>query len=171
MRGLRLLQTPAFSDDRGRFLVAWRLPDLLALEGFSPFVQESLSESRQGVLRGLHFQHRRPQGKLVRVVHGEIYDVAVDLRPGSATLHHWQASTLSADRAEALWIPPGFAHGFYTLSPLAVVLYQVTAPWDPEDEGVIRYDDPALSIPWPVPPDQPPRLSDRDARAPWLPSR
>lgn len=166
MRGLRRLPSPAFPDDRGRFIVAWRLDVLSALEGFAPFVQESLSESRRGVLRGLHMQHPRQQGKLVRVVAGHIYDVVVDLRPGSETFGQWRAAHLDAARADALWIPPGLAHGFLVLSDRASVLYQVTAPWDPGGELVVRWDDPALGIDWPL--DGAPVLSERDAAAPPL---
>lgn len=166
MKGLQLLPSPAFPDDRGRFIVAWRLDELRQLEGWAPFVQESLSESRRGVLRGLHMQHPRQQGKLVRVVHGHIYDVVVDLRPESATFRRWTAAHLSAAEAAALWIPPGLAHGFLVLSERASVLYQVTAPWDPSGEVVVRWDDPDLGIDWPL--DAPPVLSARDAAAPSL---
>ena len=165
IEGLCRLHSPTFADERGAFLVGWRLADLQQLQGWRPFVQESLSTSRQGVLRGLHLQHPGAQGKLVRVVSGEIFDVAVDLRPGSATTLQWHASTLRSD-GQALWIPPGFAHGFLARSAEAVVLYHVTAPWQPEHELTLRWDDPALAIDWPL--QAPPLLSPRDACAPDL---
>ena len=166
MRGLRRLTSRRYADHRGRFIVAWETAVLAELEGWSPFVQESLSESQHSVLRGLHMQHPRQQGKLVRVVSGAIFDVVVDLRPGSETFCQWQGHHLDARSADALWIPPGLAHGFLVLSPAASVLYQVTAPWDPSGELVLRWDDPELDIGWPL--EAPPILSARDASAPPL---
>jgi len=166
MRGLSLLTPPSAEDARGRFTVAWRLEDLHGLEGFAPFAQCSLSESRRGVLRGLHMQHPSQQGKLVRVTAGRIFDVVVDLRPGSPTLGQWRGTWLDAEQPGALWIPPGLAHGFLVTSPRASVLYQVTAPWDPGGELAVRWDDPALGIDWPL--SAAPILSERDAAAPGL---
>lgn len=166
MQGLTRLPTPSFPDERGRFVVTWRQEDLRSLEGWQPFVQESLSESNHNVLRGLHMQHPRQQGKLVRVLGGHICDVVVDLRPHSATFGQWEMNHLDATQGDALWIPPGLAHGFVVLSPAASVLYQVTAPWDPQGELVLRWNDPTLAIPWPL--DGPPIISVRDAQAPDL---
>ena len=163
--GLVRLHSERFSDARGHFTVAWRSEDLAGLEGFSPFVQESLSVSKPGVLRGLHLQRTAPQGKLVRAVAGRIFDVAVDLRAASPTCGQAVATPLSAESGQAVWIPPGFAHGFCALSP-ATVLYQVTAPWTPEGELTIAWDDPDLRIPWPL--TAPPLLSPRDRAAPSL---
>lgn len=165
LEGLCHLYSSTFDDDRGSFLVSWRLADVQALLGWRPFVQESISTSRQGVLRGLHLQSPGAQGKLVRVIDGEIYDVAVDLRPHSKTFKQWVGCVLRGD-GQALWIPPGFAHGFLVRSENAVVLYQVTAPWEPENELTVRWDDATLGIDWPL--DGPPLLSPRDAVAPSL---
>lgn len=166
MKGLHRLTSRSYEDSRGRFIVAWENAVLAQLDGWSPFVQESLSESQHNVLRGLHMQHPRQQGKLVRVVSGAIFDVVVDLRPGSETFRQWRGHHLDARSAAALWIPPGLAHGFLVLSPEASVLYQVTAPWDPRGELVVRWDDPELGITWPQ--GAPPILSARDATAPTL---
>ena len=156
IEGLCHLHSSTFSDERGSFMVGWQLDSLAALPGWKPFVQESISTSRRGVLRGMHLQSPSAQGKLVRVIAGEIFDVAVDLRSGSPTSQQWSASTLRGD-GTALWIPPGFAHGFLVRSENAVVLYQVTAPWKPEHELTVRWDDPTLNIDWPL--DGPPLLS------------
>ncbi|MFT4975928.1 MAG: dTDP-4-dehydrorhamnose 3,5-epimerase [Myxococcota bacterium] len=166
MRGLRRIEPRQHRDNRGRFLVAWRTQDLVLLEGWAPFVQESISESRRGVLRGLHMQHPIQQGKLVRVIHGAIFDVVVDLRPDSTTRGEHRFARINSDSASALWIPPGLAHGFLVESEEAIVLYQVTAPWTPNEELTIRWDDPALGIDWPL--TAPPILSKRDAAAPPL---
>lgn len=166
MRGVQRLTSRSYADPRGRFIVAWEAALLAELEGWSPFVQESLSESHHNVLRGLHMQHPRQQGKLIRVVSGAIFDVVVDLRPGSETFCQWRAHHLDAASADALWVPPGLAHGFLVLSAAATVLYQVTAPWDPGGELVVCWSDPSLGIDWPQ--DGPPTLSARDASAPPL---
>ena len=163
--GLVYLDTAIHRDPRGSFMVGWRTEDLATLPDWRPFVQESLSQSRRGVLRGLHLQHRHPQGKLVRVLSGEIYDVAVDLRADSSTRGKWVGAPLKAD-GRALWIPPGFAHGFLVRSEQATVLYQVTDIWAPNAELTVRWDDPTLAIDWPM--EGPPVLSQRDAAAPLL---
>ncbi len=163
--GLVYLESTIHADARGAFLVGWRQADLEGLVGWRPFVQGSLSTSRRGVLRGLHLQHPHAQGKLVRVIAGSIFDVAVDLRPGSPTRFQHVAGTLRAD-GRALWIPPGFAHGFLVTDAEAVVLYQVTADWVPEAEHTVAWDDPSLGIDWPL--SAPPVLSDRDAAAPGV---
>ena len=113
-------------------------------------MQDNQSRSGRGVLRGLHYQVKQPQGKLVRVLHGEIYDVAVDIREGSPTFGKWVAEVLSAENKKQLWIPAGFAHGFVVTSETAEVLYKTTDYWAPQFERCIRWDDPALAIPWPL---------------------
>jgi dTDP-4-dehydrorhamnose 3,5-epimerase len=130
-----------------------------------PFVQDNHSRSSKGVLRGLHFQKTKPQGKLVRVVRGEVYDVAVDLRSGSATYGQWEAVILSEENKTQFWVPPGFAHGFVVLSETADFEYKCTDYYDPSDEGSLLWNDPNLNIPWPI---DNPKLSDKDANAPLL---
>ncbi len=151
-------------DARGWFLEAWNPRTLEEEAGIrATFVQDNLSCSRQGVLRGLHLQNPTPQGKLVRAVQGEVFDVAVDLRRGSPTFGRWAAVILSEHAHNAVWIPRGFAHGFYVLSEKAVVLYKVDAPYAPRHEHVLRWDDPEIAIPWPLLHGRPPLLSPRDA--------
>ena len=127
-----------------------------------PFVQDNHSRSSKGVLRGLHFQKTKPQGKLVRVVRGEVYDVAVDIRKGSPTFGQWEGVILSEENKTQLWVPPGFAHGFVVLSDTADFEYKCTDYYDPSDEGSILWNDPDLDIPWPI---DNPILSNKDARA------
>jgi dTDP-4-dehydrorhamnose 3,5-epimerase len=127
------------------------------------FVQDNHSGSAQSVLRGLHYQIQRPQGKLVRAVSGEVFDVAVDLRRSSDTFGKWVGATLTAENKRQLWIPPGFAHGFYVLSDWADLLYKVTEYYSPEWDRVLRWDDPEIGIDWPLIDDAPPILSEKDA--------
>ena len=127
-----------------------------------PFVQDNHSRSARGVLRGLHFQKTKPQGKLVRVVRGEVYDVAVDIRKGSATFGEWEGVILSEDNKKQFWVPPGFAHGFVVLSDTADFEYKCTDYYDPSDEGSILWSDPDLDIPWPI---ANPVLSTKDESA------
>lgn len=130
------------------------------------FVQTNHSRSLQGTLRGLHYQIGKPQGKLVHVITGRIFDVAVDLRPDSPTFGQWVGEYLCEERADSLWIPPGFAHGFYVLSPQADIIYECTAHYSQSDERAIRWDDPTLAIDWPLLENVPLRLSDKDYNAP-----
>ncbi|MES2638430.1 MAG: dTDP-4-dehydrorhamnose 3,5-epimerase [Myxococcota bacterium] len=151
-------------DERGSFMETWS-PRLSAVAGIpATFVQDNESASERGVLRGLHLQRPSAQGKLVRVVVGSVYDVAVDLRPGSPTFGRWVGLTLTDARPEALWIPAGFAHGFLTLSARSIVSYKVDAPYVPGDERVLAWDDPTVGIQWPLAPGVAPILSERDAR-------
>ncbi|MEN8161045.1 MAG: dTDP-4-dehydrorhamnose 3,5-epimerase [Myxococcota bacterium] len=152
-------------DSRGFFVETWR--EARWTEGGvpGPFVQDNHSRSRAGTVRGLHAQRLRPQGKLVRVVHGEIWDVAVDVRRGSPTFGRWVAEHLSAENFVQLWIPPGFAHGFAVLSDEAEFVYKCTDYYDATDELRIAWNDPALAIPWPV---AEPLLSDADRGAKTL---
>ena len=171
LQGPLLLTPRVFGDARGFFYESWNqqaFAAALAEHGqvAEPFVQDNHSRSRQGVLRGLHWQlPPHPQGKLVRCVVGEILDVAVDLRRSSATFGQWAGARLSADNHQQLWIPAGFAHGFVTLSDQAEVLYKTTDVWNRESERALRWDDPAVAIAWPL---AQPILSDKDGVAPLL---
>ncbi len=152
-----------FDDPRGFFLESWNRRTFSALGLEFDFVQDNHSRSRQGILRGLHYQVRQPQGKLVRVVSGRVFDVAVDLRRSSRTFGRWVGVWLEADRHNMLWIPPGFAHGFYVHSDSADLLYKCTAYYDPEDDHTLRWDDPEIGIDWPLVEGRPPLLSTKDA--------
>jgi dTDP-4-dehydrorhamnose 3,5-epimerase len=169
--GLLLLHQPWAVDERGAVRELHRDEWLgeadLATMGRPTFVQDNATVSRRGVLRGLHFQ-RGPagQGKLIQVVTGQIYDVAVDLRAGSSSYGQHFAINLVAERGMVLWIPPGFAHGFLVRSDQAVVVYKLTAVYDPAAQRALRWDDPALGIRWPL--IDPPTLSASDAEAPTL---
>ena len=165
---VKILKPTQFADARGSFFEVWRDEWLPLLPGASLFVQDNHSLSRQGVLRGLHFQVDKPQGKLVRVVEGGIFDVAVDVRSGSATFGHWVGCELTSENGYQMWIPPGFAHGFYVLSSQAITLYKCTDYYDPACERAIRWDDPDLAIEWPVLSGSEPLLSDKDDEAPRL---
>ncbi len=158
-----VLEPRVFGDARGHFFESFNRRALEAALGRSlDFVQDNQSMSLRGVLRGLHYQQPRPQGKLVRVVRGEVFDVAVDLRRGSPTFGRWTGQTLSAENRRQLWIPEGFAHGFLVLSEAAEFLYKTTDYWHPEHERCIRWDDPDLAIAWPAL-GEPPRVSAKDA--------
>ncbi|HEU0301257.1 MAG TPA: dTDP-4-dehydrorhamnose 3,5-epimerase [Longimicrobium sp.] len=160
-----LVQPRVLRDERGWFLESW-VEDRYRAAGIAgPFVQDNLSRSRRGVVRGLHYQWPHPQGKLVSVPHGAVWDVAVDVRPGSPTFGRWTARVLSARNGRQLWIPPGFAHGFAVLSRSAAVHYRCTDAYHPECETTVLWSDPDLGIAWPV---ADPLLSARDAAAPRL---
>ncbi len=164
--GLMLLDSPAHVDDRGLVRETYR-EDVLRQAGVSVrFVQDNHSRSLPGVLRGLHYQRRRPQAKLVSVLAGEIYDVAVDLRRDQPGYGRWHAEVLSERNARSLYLPAGFAHGFYVVAGPADVLYRCSAPHDPDDQAGIRWDDPDLAIPWPLA--GAPILSARDRALPRL---
>jgi dTDP-4-dehydrorhamnose 3,5-epimerase len=171
LQGPLLLTPRVFGDARGFFYESWNQQAFAAAladhgQQAAAFVQDNHSRSRQGVLRGLHWQlPPHPQGKLVRCVVGEIFDVAVDLRRSSATFGQWAGARLSADNHQQLWIPAGFAHGFVTLSDQAEVLYKTTDVWNRESERALRWDDPAVAIAWPL---AQPILSDKDGVAPLL---
>lgn len=160
-----LIQPNLLSDDRGFFMETFRANEFAAHGISAEFVQDNHSGSRQGILRGLHYQIRQSQGKLVRTSQGEIYDVAVDLRRGSPTLGHWVAAVLSSNKKNQMWIPSGFAHGFYVLSDLAEVLYKTTDYYSTTYERSLLWNDPSLGIEWPLLDDKPPILSNKDARA------
>jgi dTDP-4-dehydrorhamnose 3,5-epimerase len=145
-----LLEPKVFGDDRGFFYESWNARTLAGLGIDATFVQDNHSLSQRGVLRGLHYQIKQPQGKLVRVVAGEVYDVAVDLRRSSPTFGKWVGFLLSAENKRMVWIPPGFAHGFCVTSMTAEFLYKTTHYYNPEHERALLWNDPALNIPWPL---------------------
>lgn len=158
-----IIEPKVYKDDRGFFLETFQSSRYNDLANISlPFVQDNYSRSSKGVLRGLHYQKKKPQGKLVRVVKGEVYDVAVDLRPDSSTYGGWEAIYLSEENKTQFWIPPGFAHGFVVISDTADFEYKCTDYYDPSDEECILWDDPDLNISWPI---ENPKLSDKDSRA------
>jgi dTDP-4-dehydrorhamnose 3,5-epimerase len=158
-----VVEPRVFGDARGFFFESFNRSALEAKLGRSlEFVQDNHSMSSRGVLRGLHYQLPHPQGKLVRVVRGEVFDVAVDLRRTSPTFGRWTAERLSAENRRQLWIPEGMAHGFLVLSDEAEFLYKTTDYWHPEDERCIRWDDPTLAIAWPSL-GGPPSVSAKDA--------
>ena len=159
-----LIEPKVFGDDRGFFYESFNQRAFHAACGLAlDFVQDNHSKSARNVLRGLHYQIQQPQGKLVRVVAGEVYDVAVDLRRGSKTFGCWAGEILSADNKRQLWIPPGMAHGFVVLSETAEFLYKTTDYWAPEFERCIAWNDPTLAIAWPEL-DAAPLLSGKDAK-------
>lgn len=165
--GVKLIEPRVFGDDRGFFLESWNAR-AFAEHGLDlEFVQDNHSRSAQGVLRGLHYQLRAPQGKLVRVTAGAVFDVAVDVRRASPHFGRWVGYELSAANKRMLWVPPGFAHGFLVLSESADFLYKCTRLYDPADDRGVRWDDPAIGIDWPVH-GLIPQLSGKDARAPLL---
>jgi dTDP-4-dehydrorhamnose 3,5-epimerase len=158
-----VLEPKVFRDARGFFYESYNRRSFAAATGLDvEFVQDNHSRSARNVLRGLHYQVRQPQGKLVRVVAGEIWDVAVDLRRGSTSFGRWAGARLDAMSHQMLWIPPGFAHGFVVLSEQADVLYKATDFYAPEHERTLLWNDPALSIPWPLAAG--PVMTDKDRR-------
>jgi dTDP-4-dehydrorhamnose 3,5-epimerase len=161
--GVVILEPKVFGDDRGFFFESFNARTFAAAIGADvTFVQDNHSRSRRGVLRGLHYQVERPQGKLVRVVAGVVFDVAVDIRPGSPTFGRWTGVELTADNKRQLWVPPGLAHGFVVRSETAEVLYKTTDYYAPEHERTLRWDDPDLAIEWGL--TEPPLVSEKDAR-------
>ncbi len=164
-----LLEPKVFSDERGYFFESYNDRAFQQATGLDvDFVQDNHSMSTKGVLRGLHYQIRHPQGKLLRAVQGSVFDVAVDLRRSSPTFGRWVGARLSAENRRQLWIPPGFAHGFLALSETAEVLYKITDYWYPEHERTLLWNDPALAVAWPLDaladalPDDMPRLAAKD---------
>jgi dTDP-4-dehydrorhamnose 3,5-epimerase len=171
VQGPLLLTPRVFGDERGFFFESWNQQAFNAAAGDTAFVQDNHSRSSRGVLRGLHYQlPPHPQGKLVRCVLGEIFDVAVDIRRSSPTFGQWVGAVLSADNKQQLWVPAGFAHGFLTLSEQAEVLYKTTDFWSRQCERAILWDDPALAIAWPLEAlaGAVPQLSQKDGAAPLL---
>ena len=164
-----VIEPDVFHDTRGFFFESFNERKWRELTGIAePFVQDNHTQSKKNVLRGLHYQIKQPQGKLVRVVRGEIFDVAVDLRRSSPTFGRWLGTTLSASNKRLLWLPKGFAHGFLSLSDETDVLYKTTDYWAPEYERTIAWDDPDLAISWPL--THAPTLADKDRNAPQFTS-
>ena len=163
--GALILEPKVFGDARGFFMETWNRSRYAEAGLPGEFVQDNVSYSRHGVLRGLHYQSPRAQGKLVHVLEGEVFDVAVDVRVGSPTFGRWAGATLSAQNRRQLWIPPGFAHGFCVTGETALFCYKCTELYAPEHEGSILWNDPAIGIAWPL---EHPTLSAKDAAAPPL---
>ncbi|MFK5913745.1 MAG: dTDP-4-dehydrorhamnose 3,5-epimerase [Woeseiaceae bacterium] len=163
-----IIEPSVFGDERGFFMETWQSEKFKNAGIDALFVQDNHSKSSEGILRGLHYQIKQPQGKLVRVVVGEVYDVAVDMRKNSPTYGQWVAELLSAENKKMLWVPPGFAHGFYVTSKIAEFIYKCTDYYAPEYERSIRWDDPDLAIKWPLNAEQNPVLSSKDAAGCWL---
>jgi dTDP-4-dehydrorhamnose 3,5-epimerase len=159
--GLLLIEPKVFGDARGFFFESWNRERYRQAGLGLDFVQDNISFSRRGTLRGLHFQNPNPQGKLVQVLEGEVFDVAVDLRRSSATFGKWHAVVLSGETKHQFYIPPGFAHGFVVLSETALFFYKCTEFYSPKDEMTILWNDPEIGIAWPV---SEPVLSEKDAK-------
>jgi len=165
-----LLELDVFGDQRGRFMETFRREryDAAGIAIGLEFIQDNFSSSARGTLRGIHYQLHRPQGKLVHVTRGEVFDVAVDIRRGSPTFGQWFGTVLSAENHRQMWVPPNFGHGFAVLSETADFAYKVTANYDAKDERAIAWNDPELAIAWPI--TGGPTLSQRDSAAPRLSS-
>lgn len=160
--GVMLIHPDVFGDHRGYFQESWNKRRYAELGLDLDFVQDNLSFSRKGILRGLHFQNPNPQGKLVHVLQGEVFDVAVDIRKGSPHFGQWFGARLSAENHLQMYVPEGFAHGFVVLSETALFAYKCTEFYSPQTEQSIRYDDPDIGVPWPL--DGPPSLSGKDEK-------
>jgi dTDP-4-dehydrorhamnose 3,5-epimerase len=163
--GCLIIEPRVFGDERGFFYESWNRPRFVEHGLDMQFVQSNVSVSERGVLRGLHYQWPNPQGKLVSVVEGEVYDVAVDIRVGSPTFGHWAAAILSAENKRHFWVPEGFAHGFAVLSENATFFYQCTALYDRATDAGIRWNDGRIAVDWPI---AQPVLSDKDQKTPFL---
>ena len=160
-----IVEPDVFGDHRGFFMEAWHAEKFATGGIDAQFVQDNHSRSSKGILRGLHYQIKQPQGKLVRVLRGEVFDVAVDLRRNSPTFGKWFGMYLNDISNQMLWVPPGFAHGFYVISEQADFFYKCTDFYAQEHERAIRWDDPDLAIDWPLTGDQKPVLAPKDAEA------
>lgn len=163
--GPLIIDPRVFGDARGYFYESYHQAKFEALGINTRFVQSNVSRSARSVLRGLHYQWPNPQGKLVSVLHGEVYDVAVDIRRGSPTFGQWTAVILTSDNHRHFWIPEGYAHGFCVLSEAAIFTYQCTALYEPSADRAVRWNDETISVDWPI---SMPLLSDKDAHAPLL---
>lgn len=159
---VKIIEPTVFGDERGFFMEIWQQKKFDELVDSRTFVQDNHSKSIGGTLRGLHYQTENTQGKLVRVISGEVYDVAVDMRVSSPTFGRWVGVLLSADNKRQLWVPEGFAHGFYVTSDSAEFVYKCTDYYNPQYELTLLWDDPELSISWPLAPGEEPILSDKD---------
>ena len=163
--GVRVIEPKVFGDHRGFFLETYHKKRYREAGIHGEFVQDNHSRSKKGILRGLHYQLRHPQGKLVWCILGSIFDVAVDLRPGSITFGKWVGVHLSSENKKQVWVPPGFAHGFCVTSEHAEVIYKCTDFYDAADEAGILWNDPTIGIDWPI---TDPILSDKDAKLPLI---
>lgn len=163
--GLLIFEPKVFGDARGFFMETWNQRRYAEAGLTAPFVQDNVSVSRKGALRGLHFQNPSPQGKLVSVWEGEVFDVAVDLRRSSPTFANWHGVNLSAENKRQFFVPPGFAHGFVVLSESAMFHYKCTDFYSPQNEMTLRWDDPEVGIDWPI---SNPTLSEKDAKGLFL---
>lgn len=162
LKDVLLLSRAVHADARGTYEVVWNREEMVAAGIPDEFVQDNLIKTRRGTLRGMHFQSRRPQGKLCTVLEGEVHEAVVDLRPASPTFGRWQGFALKSGENRSLWLPPGFAHGFLALSERVIYLYKVTAPWDPEAAHALAWDDAEVGIAWPLAGGEQPLLSDKD---------
>ncbi|MCF0216843.1 MAG: dTDP-4-dehydrorhamnose 3,5-epimerase [Fibrobacteraceae bacterium] len=168
IEGVTIIEPTVYGDHRGYFMETYNAKEFNDAGLTMVFVQDNESRSKKGVLRGLHFQKKNPQGKLVRVIEGEVFDVAVDLRKNSPTFGKWEGVVLSAEKKNQFYIPEGFAHGFLVLSETATFVYKCTRLYDPTDEGGLAWNDPAIGIEWPVLSDFKPLLSEKDTKNPVL---
>ncbi len=166
IEGLKVITPKVFGDERGYFMETYNFNDFKEAGIDQVFVQDNQSSSTKGVLRGLHYQIEHPQDKLVRVVRGEVFDVAVDLRKGSATYGEWFGVLLSEENKKQFFIPKGFAHGFVVLSDYAEFCYKCSDFYHPGDEGGLRYNDPDIAIEWPIPEDMELNINERDRNWP-----
>lgn len=166
IEGLYLIQPTVFGDNRGYFMETYNYNAFKELGLDMVFVQDNQSKSTKGVLRGLHYQKEHTQGKLVRVISGEVYDVVVDIRKDSKTYGQWYGATLSAEKKNMMYVPEGFAHGFYVLSDTAEFLYKCTDFYDPASEAGIMWNDPTIQIDWPIPAGESPIISEKDTKHP-----
>ena len=162
IEGLYIIEPTVFGDNRGYFMETYQQEEFAAAGIAANFVQDNQSKSRRGVLRGLHFQKTKPQGKLVRVISGEVFDVAVDLRKNSPTYGKWEGVLLSAENRKQFYVPRGFAHGFLVLSEEAEFVYKCDEFYHPEDEGGLMWNDSAIGIEWPIPPGMEVLISEKD---------
>jgi len=166
IKDVKILEPDVFGDERGFFMETFRASWFQTEIADVRFVQDNHSKSSKGILRGMHYQTKHSQGKLVRVIHGEVFDVAVDLRKSSPTFGQWEGTILSAENKRQLWIPKGFAHGFYVTSESAEFAYKCTDYYALEYEKSLAWNDPELAIQWPIPEEETPLLSDKDRIAP-----
>lgn len=166
IEGLYLIQPTVFGDSRGYFLETYNYNDFKELGLDMVFVQDNQSSSTKGVLRGLHYQKEHTQGKLVRVISGEVFDAVVDIRKNSKTYGQWFGTVLSAEKKNMMYVPEGFAHGFYVLSDTAEFLYKCTDFYDPTSEAGVMWNDKTINIDWPIPEGVTPTVSDKDTKHP-----
>jgi dTDP-4-dehydrorhamnose 3,5-epimerase len=159
---VKIIETPVYGDERGFFMETFRASLMDQLTDGKPFVQDNHSKSTQGILRGLHYQSEQTQGKLLRVIEGAVFDVAVDMRKDSSSFGEWVGVELSAENKRQLWVPEGFAHGFYVLSETAEFVYKCTDYYAPQHERSLLWDDPTIAVDWPLVDGKPPQLSDKD---------